>query len=86
MHQRVLLAAYSAMSAMFVLSTKDGPVSTGSTAAEVVLVGQVEPQRVNGHVALQLRLLIDGEQDLAVLDLLGHIGVQVEGDELGRAV
>src|SRR3954451_1870323 len=40
-------------------------------AAEVVAVGQVEPQRLDGHVTLDVGLLVDGELDRAVLDVLG---------------
>ena len=55
-------------------------------AAEVVAVGQVQPQRVHGQVALQVRLLIDGEQDRRRPGCCWRdIGVQVEGDDLGRA-
>src|SRR3954463_15823971 len=41
-------------------------------AADRVAVGLVQPDRVDGQVALQVRLLVDGEVDRAVLDRLGH--------------
>jgi hypothetical protein len=68
---------------MLVESTNEGPVSTGLAATDVVAVLQVQVQRRHGHVALHVRLLVDREQDLAVLDRLGGVGVEVEGDQLG---
>src|ERR1700712_1629206 len=53
--------------------------------AEDVAVGQVEPQRVDGFITLQVRLLVDGELQRAVLDVLGRAGVEVEGDHLRLA-
>jgi hypothetical protein len=38
----------------------------------------VQPQRVDGQVALHERLLVDRELDLAFLDGLGRVLVQVE--------
>src|ERR1700753_740729 len=57
----------------------------GLAATEVVAVLQVEVERGHGHVALHVRLLVDGELDLAVLDVLRDLFVQVEGDDLGLA-
>ena len=63
----------------------DGPVSVGLAAADDVAVVQVEPQRVDRQVALQVRLLVDGPLHAAVLDGVDECGVGVEGDDLGRA-
>ena len=67
---------------MFSASTKDGPVRTALAAADVVAVAEVEPQRRNRQVALDVGLLVDGELDAAVLDGLRRIGAQVEGHDL----
>src|SRR3954453_3135735 len=53
--------------------------------ADVVAVAEVQPQRGDRHVALHVGLLVDGECDAAVLDLLGDVGVQVEGLDAGLA-
>src|SRR3954449_1646181 len=53
------------------------------TTADVVAVAEVQPQRGDRHVALHVGLLVDGECDAAVLDLLGDVGVQVEGLDAG---
>ena len=66
--QRVLFAAKPAILSMLVASTNDGPVSDRLAAADVVAVGQLQPQRVDGLVALQVGLLVDGELDFSVLD------------------
>src|SRR5690349_6052403 len=55
---------------------------SGLTAADQVLVVDVEPQRVDCEVALQERLLIDRPLDLARLDRVDQCGVRVEGDHL----
>ncbi len=57
----------------------------GLAAADVVAVLLVQVQRGDGQVALHVRLLVDRELDLAVLDGLRRVGVEVEGDELGLA-
>ena len=44
-----------------------GPVSTGLAAAEDIGVVRVEPQQVDGLVALEVGLLVDGEAEGAVL-------------------
>src|SRR5918992_1993285 len=56
-----------------------------AAAAHVVAVGQVQPQRRHGHVALHVGLLVDGEHDPALLDRLGRVDVQVERRELRLA-
>src|ERR1700712_3890676 len=54
--------------------------------ADVVAVLQLEVQRSHRLVALDVGLLVDRELDLAVLDVLGRVGVEVEGDQLRLAV
>ena len=58
--QRVPASASSATDSMLVSSTNDGPVDYRLPTTDHVLVGQVQPQRVDGEIALQKRLLIDG--------------------------
>src|SRR6266536_4902692 len=53
-------------------------------ATEDVQVGLVEGQHDHRQVALEVGLLVHGEQDLAALYRLGHVRVQVEGGQLGR--
>ena len=83
--QRVFFCANGRITSMFVVSTKDGPVSTGQATTDVVAVLHVEVERLDGEVALHVGLLVDRELDLAVLDRLGRVDVEVEGDELGVA-
>src|SRR3954467_9291521 len=54
-------------------------------APENVTVALVQPQLVDGLIALQVGLLVDGELDAAVLDRADQVTVQVEGGDLGRA-
>src|SRR6267154_2492259 len=54
-------------------------------ATDDVLVVQVQPQRVDGQVALQVRLLVDGPLNAAVLDGGDQCSVGVEGADLGLA-
>ncbi len=63
---------------MLDLSTMDGPVSTGLPPPMSLPLVIVQPQRVDGQVALHERLLVDRELDLAFLDGLGRVLVQVE--------
>ena len=70
---------------MLLLSTKDGPVSTGLPPPRIIPVLLKEIELCHGHVALNVGLLVDGELDLAVLDSLGGVRVQVEGADLGGA-
>ncbi len=46
---------------------------------KIIAVLRVQVERGDGHVALHLRLLVDGELDLAVLDGLSDVSIQVEG-------
>src|SRR5207244_1158978 len=55
------------------------------TAAAVVAVVLVEPQRVDRQVALQIRLLVDRELDRALADRGREVLVEVEGRDLGLA-
>src|SRR3954447_2175546 len=59
---------------------EDGP----STAHDVAVL-QVQVELADRQVALQVRLLVDGELKLAVLHRLSRIDVQVERADLGRA-
>ncbi len=54
-------------------------------AAEDIGVVLVEPQQVHGLVPLEVGLLVDREAECAVLELRGHLRVQVEGVDLGLA-
>src|SRR5919198_1650084 len=54
-------------------------------AAEDVAVVLVQPQRVDGLVALQVGLLVDGPLQLTGLDLGRDLGVEVERADLGLA-
>ena len=67
---------------MFVLSTKDGSGQHGLAATEDVAVLLEEVELGDGHVALQVGLLVDEELDLAVADRLGGVGVGVERPDL----
>ena len=84
-HHRVSFCGEREDVSTLVLSTKAGPVSTGLAAADEVAVVLVQPERVDGQVALEVGLLVDSELDLAVLDGLGGIRVQVEGGDLRLA-
>ena len=55
----------------------------GCAAADGVAVVDVQPQRVDGEVALQEGLLIDGPSDVAVLDRADQFGIGVEGVDDG---
>src|SRR6478735_1300978 len=87
---------YSDGSAGVVLGEREDDVDVGAvdergagqhrlTAAHVVAVLLVQVERGHGEVALDVGLLVDRELDLAVLDGLGRLGVEVEGDQLGLA-
>jgi len=52
---------------MLVLSTMDGAGAHRLAAAHVVAVGQLQPQPLDGHGALHVGLLVDGELDLLSL-------------------
>src|SRR5918911_516041 len=54
-------------------------------AAERVAVRLVQPERVDGLVALHVGLLVDGPFDGAVLDRRDELLVRVEGPDLRRA-
>src|SRR3954471_6573702 len=56
-----------------------------ASATDVVAVGQVQPQRRDGHVPLHVGLLVDGERYATALDLLGDVLAQVERGDLGLA-
>src|SRR5207248_7858222 len=55
------------------------------SAADDVAVAQIQPQRINRQVALQVRLLVDGPLHVTVLDRIDKGGVRVEGSDPGLA-
>src|SRR5205823_7668632 len=57
----------------------------GLAATEDVAVGLVQPQRVDGLVALQVRLLVYGPLQVTRLDLRRDLRVEVERADLGLA-
>src|SRR5436309_15065490 len=57
----------------------------GLAATEDVAVGLVQPQRVDGLVALQPWLLVDGPLQVTRLDLRGDLRVEVERADLRLA-
>ena len=57
----------------------------GLATAEDVAVLLKEIELCDGHVALQVGLLVDVELDLAVLHSLRRVRVGVEGADLGLA-
>src|SRR6266568_9414890 len=57
----------------------------GLATAEDVAVGLVQPQRVDGQIALQVRLLVDGPLQITRLDLRRDLRVEVERADLGLA-
>ena len=83
---RVPRAAYGAIVAMLLESMNARAGQHRLPAAEHVGVGLAQPQRVDGQVALQVRLLVHGPLHLPRLDLGDLRGVGVEGVELGAAV
>ena len=68
---------------MLVLSTKDGPVSTGPPPP--MSLPFLRFRYSDETVALHVGLLVDRELDVAVLDALGGVGVEVERDQLRLA-
>ena len=79
---RVPPLASSATASMLDLSMKDGPVRVGWPPPIRFLLFDVEPQRVDGEVALQERLLVDRPLHVTALDRVDQCGVGVEGDDL----
>ena len=70
---------------MLVLSTNDGPVSTGLPPPRSLPLVRFSHSDVDGQVALHVGLLVDRELDLLVLDRVRGVGVQVERGDLGLA-
>ena len=81
--QRVPAEARSAISSTLSVFDDARAGEDRLAAADGVQVLRVELQHHDRQVALLVLLLVDGEGDLAVLDALDDVGVEVEGGDLG---
>ena len=73
------------MESMLSLSYDDRTGRAGQLGAQHAVVLLVLPQRIDRHVALQPRLLVDGEGELTALQQRDRVGVERVGRDLDRA-
>ena len=83
--QRVPLSAYFSTAATFALSMNAGPVSVACATADACCRWSCTARGVDGQVALQVRLLVDGQLHRAVLDRARPVSLLVSKvTDLGR--